>query len=231
LSEKSAALYDIMYSFKNYDLESERLKNFILRYKRSEGNQLLDVACGTGQHLSRLQTNYEVAGLDIDHDMLTIATQRLPGVPLYQADMMSFDLGRKFDVVTNLFSAIGYVRTLENLNLAAARMTSHLKPGGVLLVEPWFYPEFFIIRPIYNDLVNQPNLKISAQTALEDGVSVLNFRYWIQTVNGIDTFEERHEFGLFTQQEYQAAFETAGLETHYHTIGLNKRGLWIGIKP
>ncbi len=228
--KKSAHLYDSMYSFKNYDLECQRLANFIQRYKRSKGNQLLDVACGTGQHLRYLQTDYEVAGLDIDDDLLAIATERLPGVPLYQGDMISFDLGRTFDVVTSLFSAIGYVRTVENLNLTVASMVKHLKQGGVLLVEPWFYPEYFNIRTDYNDLVDEPDLKISAQTTLEDGVSVLNFRYWIKTTDGIDTFDEHHELGLFTQQAYQAAFEAAGLETHYHTIGLNKRGLWIGIK-
>ncbi len=228
--KKSAHLYDSMYSFKNYDLECQRLANFIQRHKRSKGNQLLDVACGTGQHLRYLQTDYEVAGLDIDDDLLAIATERLPGVPLYQADMISFDLGRTFDVVTSLFSAIGYVCMVENLNLTVASMVKHLKQGGVLLVEPWFYPEYFITRNDYNDLVDEPDLKINAQTTLEDGISVLNFHYWIKTTDGIDTFDERHELGLFTQQDYQAAFEAAGLETHYHAIGLNKRGLWIGIK-
>ena len=53
------------------------------------------------------------------------------------ADMTSFDLGRRFDVVTCLFSSIGYVGTAERLDQAIATMAAHLEPGGTLIVEPW----------------------------------------------------------------------------------------------
>ena len=76
--------------------------------------RLLDVACGTGLHLSYLTYRFQVEGLDRDEQLLAIARQRNPEVPLHHADMVDFALGRTFDVVTCLFSAIGYVKTLEN---------------------------------------------------------------------------------------------------------------------
>ena len=72
---------------------------------------LLDVACGTGKHLERLAQDHSVEGMDLDAALLELALRRLPGVPLHQADMTSFELGRRFDAVVCLFSSIGYVKT------------------------------------------------------------------------------------------------------------------------
>ena len=55
--------------------------------------------------------------------------------------MRSFDLGRRFDAVTCLFSSIGYLLTPEDLEQGIARMAAHVAPGGVLVVEPWFTPD------------------------------------------------------------------------------------------
>lgn len=231
MPNKSARFYDLMYHFKNYAAECQRLTGLIGQYKRSEGNQLLDVGCGSGQHLIHLQSNFTVTGLDLDEDLLTIAAQRLPEASFHKANMINFDLDHTYDIVISLFSAIGYVRTVKNLNRTVETMANHLKSGGVLLVEPWLYPHFYAPDLDYHYLIDEPDLKISVQGTLENNLSVLNYRYSVSTPEGVDTFDERHELGLFTAQQYQNAFEAAGLETHNHMIGLDGRGLWIGIKP
>jgi hypothetical protein len=48
--------------------------------------------------------------------------------------------------------------------------------------------------------------------------------------SGVKTFVERHEMGLFTNEEYMEAFESAGLKTVYNKKGLNGRGLYLGVK-
>ena len=48
---KTAQYYDIIYSFKDYQAETNRIVDIINREKRSIGNRLLDVACGTGLHM------------------------------------------------------------------------------------------------------------------------------------------------------------------------------------
>ena len=52
---KTAHLYDAIYSAKDYAGEAQRLKAFIAEYKRSPGNSMLDVACGTGGHIPYLR--------------------------------------------------------------------------------------------------------------------------------------------------------------------------------
>ena len=120
---QTAKWYDKIYlSMKHYDAEIEKLLAIISGHRRSTGNRLLDVACGTGLHLSYLKEHFEVEGLDLNEEMLSIARQRNPRVVFHQADMTDFNLNRTFDIVTCLFSAIGYVKTLDKLTRAVQCM-------------------------------------------------------------------------------------------------------------
>src|ERR687895_895894 len=112
---RSAELYDAIYSDKDYAGEARQLHDVIQHLGRSGGRALLDVACGTGVHLSHLRAWYDVEGVELNQAMLAIARRRLPGVSLHQGDMAEFRLPRRFDAITCLFSAIGYVRTVERL--------------------------------------------------------------------------------------------------------------------
>ena len=138
----SAPFYDMLYEgTKDFRAEANRLRGFFNARNVAPGNPLLDVACGTGQHLAYLQMDYQVEGLDADPGMLALAAKRIPNVPLHQADMRDFDLGRQFQIMTCLFSAIGYMTSVRDLRRAIRTMARHLRADGVLIVEPWFTPE------------------------------------------------------------------------------------------
>src|SRR5215470_1332810 len=137
---QSAGLYDAIYHFKNYQRESERLRNLIDRLVPG-ARTLLDVACGTGEHAKFLKQYYAVDGIDLNDNYLQAARTKNPSGKYYCADMTDFDLGSKYDVVTCLFSAIGYVKTAECVERAISSMARHVRPGGALLVEPWFPPD------------------------------------------------------------------------------------------
>ena len=133
-------LYDLEYSFKDYATESATVER-IIRERNPGAKTLLDVACGTGRHLEHLQARFECEGADLDEGLLEIARGRVPRVPLHHADMRDFDLGRQFDSITCLFSAIGFVGGTEGLAATARALARHLNPGGVALVEPWITPD------------------------------------------------------------------------------------------
>ena len=54
--------------------------------------------------------------------------------------MTNFDLGRGYDAVTCLFSAIGHVITEEKLRAAMRSMSAHVRPGGLVVIEPFIDP-------------------------------------------------------------------------------------------
>lgn len=223
---RSADLYDPLYAtFKDYAAEVERLRELI-----GDRRTLLDVACGTGKHLELLREHYDVAGLDLDPALLTIARERVPGVELYEADMTDFELEGRYDVVTCLFSSIGYVGTVERLHDAVAAMARHLEPGGLLIVEPWLTPDRWRDGTVSMLTVDEPERKLvrMSRSRRRGGVSIVEFHYLVATAEAAEHFVERHELGLFTDDDYRAAFEAAGLRVEYDAEGLMGRGLYVG---
>ena len=227
---KSAGLYDTIYASIDAERISEQLHALIRQRKRSPGTALLDVACGTANHIHWLRRHYTVEGLDLDPNMLDIARRKEPGIPFHQADMADFDLGHRFDVITCLGSAIGAVKTLPRLRQTLQTMSRHLQPGGVVIVEPWLTPEVYREGMVGALFVDRPDLKIARMNVsrLEDAVSVLDFHYLVATPQGLEYFTEHLELGLFSHEDYLQAFQAAGLEVERETEGPNGRGLYIG---
>lgn len=232
---ESEKYYDALYEAlgKDYFREAEKAHKIIQRHKRSKGNLLLDVACGTGAHIRPFSTYYKVEGLDLDPKMLLIARKKHPQVRFHKGNMISFDLRHKFDIVTCLFSSIGYVKTKANLYKAIKNMSRHLLSGGVLLVEPWFTPEQWNGGHVHALHVDKPGIKITRMSyaGKRGSISTLEFQYLVGTKKGLEHMIEYHELGLFPHKDHLSAFRTAGLNVIYDPKGLSGRGLYVGVKP
>ncbi len=221
-----AKVYDAVYRWKDYDVETARLRDILTD---KAGGTLLDVACGTGNHLVRLRESFRAEGLEKDPEMAALA--RAKGLMVAEGDMETFDLGRRFDVVTCLFSSIGYMETPERLARAIARMAAHLAPRGILLIEPWFGPEQWRDGHVGADFVDDEDLKIARMSVSRtDGpVAVMDLHHMVATPEGVETFVTRHRMGLFADFEYRDALETAGLKVEWDEEGLMGRGLYVGL--
>lgn len=230
-SPRSAELYDAVHDArgKDYAAESARLLALI-RAKAPGAATLLDVACGTGRHLQHLSEHLVCAGLDADAGMLELARRRCEDVSFVRGDMVDFDLPQRFDVVTCLFSAIGYMTTEERPRASVARMASHLLPGGLLIVEPWFRPEQWTEGAVSMNGVDEPELKAARinVSGRHGDVAILDFHWLVGTPDGVGGFVEHHELGLFSWDQYRDAFEAPGLEVELDTTGLTGRGLVLG---
>jgi len=232
--ERQAAFYDAIYAAKgkDYQKEAAQIHEVIERHKRSKGNRLLDVGCGTGGHFPFLSEWYKVEGLDLDGHMLAVAKKRFSDTPFHQGDMVNFSLENQFDAVTCLFSAIGYVKTVDRMQAAIVNMAKHVKPGGVLVVEPWFSPDQWTAGRPSAAFVDKPDLKIARVniSELEDNVSIIKFHFLVATSGKVEDFTELHELGLFTREQYLQGFEMAGMKVEYDPQGITGRGLYIGLK-
>jgi SAM-dependent methyltransferase len=231
--ERSAAVYDAVYAEKDYAAEAVALEGLV-RARVPEARTLLDVACGTGKHLVELGRSFDVTGIDLEPEFVRMARERLPGVDIREGDMTGFDLGSRFDVVTCLFSAIGYVRTLDGLRTAAATMARHLAPGGLLVIEPWIERENWVPGGVYSVYVDEPDLKVARVNVSPppdaDGIVRLDMHHVIGRREGVESFVERHELGMFSREEYIGALEAAGLAAEHDGDGLIGRGLYLGTR-
>ncbi|HNK63576.1 MAG TPA: class I SAM-dependent methyltransferase [Anaerolineales bacterium] len=231
---RSAKYYDEIYAAngKDYPAEAALTHKIIRRYKKSKNITLLDVGCGTGIHLGLLKEYYQAEGLDIDPFMLKEARKNYPDLHFHQGDMANFDLGRSFDVVISLFSAIGYARTKARLNKTLQTMARHLNPQGVVLIEPWFTPEQWNPGRVFTTLSSKTDSKVfrMSYSGRKGKISIIEFHYLIGTPKGIEYTSEILKLGLFTQEEYIEAFQKADLTVTYDPKGLDGRGLYIGVK-
>jgi hypothetical protein len=66
---------------------------------------------------------------------------------------------------------------------------------------------------------------------VEGTVVSSDFHYLVGTPDGVEHFTERHEMGLFTEEECRAAFTAAGTAVTFDADGLMERGLYIGARP
>jgi ubiquinone/menaquinone biosynthesis C-methylase UbiE len=231
--KKTARFYDLIYSAKPYARESEKVDLLIQTSKQTPGNSLLDVACGTGAHLVYLQENYAATGVDLSAEMLAIARQRCPELPFMQGDMRTFDLGRQFDAVTCLFSAIAYMPIKADLNRAIANMARHLKPGGVMLIEPFLTPDVAVDGHRSADFLESATLSICRMTISKVNGNEIHFPMYhmVQDADQVVTFVEDHRLYLYTVEEMCGAFESAELSVQHDFDGLMGRGLYIATKP
>jgi ubiquinone/menaquinone biosynthesis C-methylase UbiE len=235
MHSNAAKYYDDIYASvgKDYPAEAGILRKFIQKHKQSKGNNLLDVGCGTGVHANLLSKQFQVEGLDLDPKILSVARRNYPEIRFQQGDMVNFKLKRKFDIIVCLFSAIGYVKTRLRLQKAIKNMSQHLVSGGVLMVEPWFTPSQWHPGRTYITQVDKPDAKIvrMSLSSQRGNLSIIEFQYLIGTAKGVEHEVEILELGLFTKKEYFDAFRSAGLNVVHDSIGLDGRGLYIGIKP
>ena len=165
--------------------------------------------------------------------MARIAAERCPEVPIHQGDMRELDcegLGGAFDVVTCLFSAIAYMPDRAELLEAVGSMKGCLKPGGVILVEPFLDPAEAIDGFMSALHVDEPSIKVTRMnvTRIRGNRLELDFHYLVAQESGVEHFSEAHELTLFTSEEYAGVFQEAGLAWSYQQGGLCGRGLHIG---
>lgn len=226
-----ARYYDALYStIKSYPEEAQSVAT-LLRTEHPGCQRVLDVACGTGEHARLLAQvhGFTVDGVDIDERFLQQARAKHAGGDFRQADMVDFDLGRRYDAVLCLFSAIAYVVTPARLALAFGCFRQHLAPGGLVVVEPFFKPED--IRPgtrgkITAD-VDGVRITRSSRSEVVDRLFRLHLDYEIEGPLGTEHASETHDLGLFTIQETLDSFSAAGLSAAYHEGGPCGRGVYV----
>lgn len=132
------------------------------RKGEGEVNDVLDIACGTGDvafRLHQLLPDARITGLDLSPGMLRIAEEKLArlapsaegkkgkgAVSFMRGDCLDLPYPDKsFDLITVAYG----VRNFERLQQGYAEMHRVLRPGGALCVVELSVPTNPLVRPLY----------------------------------------------------------------------------------
>lgn len=107
----------------------------LIRAAKPDAKNVLELGCGTGSILKRLQAAYEVSGLDISGKMLSVARKKLPRSKLFRQDMVDFRIDGRFDVIFCVFDSLNHVRRFSEWKKVFAAVRRHLSPGGCFIFD------------------------------------------------------------------------------------------------
>lgn len=215
---------------RNLDGEAERVRAAWESVRGRGRPRLLDVACGTGQHLARFRAHADIAGVDHSAAMLRVAERRLPGVPLHEQAMEHLALEATFDVITCLRTGIAYPLGEFRLHTALRRMRRHLDTDGVLIVDPG--PSLHTIERFQPEplLFELPGMLVERRTRWNVHRSdlAIHHEYRISMAGRNWTLHDLHEITLRDLHEHRVAMERAGFEVHLHQPADDTGPLLVG---
>lgn len=186
-----------------------------------EEPHLLDIGCGTGEHLNLLhRSGIQCTGLDNSQQMLSHARQRFSqGITFIRADMREFDFYQEFDCIISLFGSINYMHTDEDLDAVLWNIWRALKPGGMGIVEIWHSLPILKIQQKQPSLVSTTHyehitinrtrgfklLPFTDRTMVE-----VIYDYKLSGRNTSSTADDRHIMRTFTKEEFTHRLTESG---------------------
>jgi SAM-dependent methyltransferase len=130
---------------------------FFLNEAVNAAGPVAEIGCGTGRVLIPIaRAGIDIVGIDSSPRMLSVCRERLAReeeavqsrVRLVEADMRTFELDRRFALVTIPFRPFQHLLTVEDQLACLATIRRHLVAGGRLIVD--------IFNPALDMLVNGP---------------------------------------------------------------------------
>ncbi|WP_416827310.1 class I SAM-dependent DNA methyltransferase [Ectobacillus polymachus] len=216
--EQFALLYDELMN----DIPYEKWIQFVEMKKQEvhvSGKTLLDVGCGTGNiALPLAEKGYDVTGVDLSEEMLTIAQHKLVdfSIPLYQQDMRELELPEKYDIITIFCDSLNYVTDEEGVKQTFARIYHHLQDKGLFLFD---VHSLYKIHHIFENetfTINEEQLALiwncfpgEMKDSIEHELS-----FFVKEPND-ETFVRFEEFHV------QRAYEIASLQKWLEEIGFS----------
>ena len=214
--------YDLLYSEKEYDKESEYILNILNAYSNNVIGSILELGGGSGRHAQFLtQSGIDVFGIELSLSMVELAE----GLNLERYTIKLGDIkcnnypGFQFDCAISLFHVISYLTTNEDIITCFEAVNQQLKKGALFVFDVWFTPAFYNLKPetrvrkMENDICSIVRLAESSVNAIASTVDV-NYSIYVKPKNNENPFElnETHTMRHFTYNEILLISEKTGFE-------------------
>lgn len=158
----------------------------------------LDIACGTGALSIKITSEGILSeGLDYSSEMIKSARNNAESANLdikfYHADMRSFELNKKYDLITCTYDSINHLLSIEEWKQTFSSVKYHLNDTGIFVFD---VNTLKALKERWNSINinkdNQGNYLIQSGTYYGDkGIASATFTAFAKEENGLyDSFEE-----------------------------------------
>lgn len=136
-----APVYDKLNGDVDYVKWADFIEECFKRFSAKKIESVLDMGCGTGSMTMELaRRNYDMTGLDISEDMLSVAEQTsretgLKNILYIFGDMCSFELYGTVDAVICCLDGINHITKREDLRACFALVSNYLNPDGLFVFD------------------------------------------------------------------------------------------------
>lgn len=209
---ESAEFYDLTYSEAMANSSKERSARKYL----DDGDKVLDLASGTGIVTGRLESDFDVTGVDISREMLEVARDKNLESFFIQGDMTDLPFYQEFDAVVMYGQPLSHLENTEDVRSAASSIYEALKPKGVMVTD------VFSAEAGRKDGINSIEVTAGDYTILmspefsnydpENQTWEGSIRFSIQSGQAITVLEDSHQFRGYSLNEIEEIMKDAGFE-------------------
>ena len=131
-----AQVYDTFMDNVPYDEWGEYLVSLLKKYGVEDG-LVLDMGCGTGAMTRYLDAHgYDMTGIDVSEEMLTIAKEKSsPDILYLLQDMREFELYGTMRAAVSICDSMNYILEEDDLLQVFSLVNNYLDPGGLFIFD------------------------------------------------------------------------------------------------
>ncbi|MHC4818989.1 MAG: class I SAM-dependent methyltransferase [Planctomycetota bacterium] len=121
---------------------------FYVEEARRSGGPVAEFGCGTGRILiPTLEAGIEAVGVDKSPEMLARLRAKRPGAEIFVGNMLDYDLGRTFALVTIPFRALSHIDEVDEHVRVFRNLRRHLAPEGRLAFDVFHPRPDYLVEP------------------------------------------------------------------------------------
>lgn len=193
--------------------------NFLVNHlKKAKVKTVLDVGCGTGIYLVGLKKKgFYVEGLDLSESMLKEVRKKDSKIKLYNQDMSSFKISKKYDSILCLSSTLTSLPNFGLIKKTLKNIFNHLTSEGIFILD---LPNHSVEITKYNNVKKQISGKIPKGRANFTFFSTKNGNKWKQVWSGEIIrdgkkikFKELWEELIYSPEELENFLKKVGFKT------------------
>lgn len=174
-------------------------------------NSVLDLGCGTGNFLKKLEKHFErTVGIDISENMINIARKNCKNTEFYIESVTNFNLKEKFDLITCNFDMINHLDTINDWEKMFKLTYKHLNKGGIFLFDINTIYKLRKLDFLEHTRENENYKFIAKDTKIDDNHIRMNIQVFDKNGNKVAFVDEVESF--YTEDVIKKSLNNAGFK-------------------